>query len=345
MFSGDERRRAYLAKIASLYYERGKGQQEIALEIGVSRSAVSRLLTEAREAGIVEIKIHYPWRTSAELEQALCHTFGLTKAVVLAREDQPYERMLEGLGILAAQYFEEILHDGMMIGISWGLALYQMIKVMPICHLKNTEIVQLVGATGHENAGIDGPDLAALLAARLGGRCRYLHAPAVVETEAARETLLQDHNIHETLNRAEMCEVALVGIGTTASALNSMLRTGYLTEAELEHIRQAGAVGDVCAQHYAITGRWLDIDINRRTIGVGVPALGKIKTVIGVAGGTLKSAAILGALHGGFVNALITDDLAAQEVLALHQQVRVDGPLASRMAPSGGPPGIDMSRP
>jgi DNA-binding transcriptional regulator LsrR (DeoR family) len=39
--------------------------------------------------------------------------------------------------------------------------------------------------------------------------------------------------------------------------------------------------------------------------------------VIGVAGGEAKAEAILGALRGGHVNVLVTDDVTARKVLAL----------------------------
>jgi len=63
----------------------------------------------------------------------------------------------------------------------------------------------------------------------------------------------------------------------------------------------------------------LDIDINRRVIGIRLDALPKIDTVIGVAGGSRKGQAILGALRGGYAKVLITDDQAAHKVLALHE--------------------------
>jgi DNA-binding transcriptional regulator LsrR (DeoR family) len=313
----DDERSILLARVASLYYDHDKSQQDIADEVGVSRSAISRFLTEARERGIVEIVVHYPWRTCPELEQKLISTFNLKAARVLARENKSYEEMLQGLGILAARYLDHILHDGMIIGISWGSALYQMIRALPMRDLPGVEAVQLIGATDSESLPSDGPILAQLLSNRLGGLCRYLHAPLVVENEAGREVLLQDRNIRETLARAEQADVALVGIGSTNSEFYSILRAGYVDEAETQRIRAAGAVGDICAQHYSLTGQWLDIDINRRTIGIDLGTLSKIKTVIGVAGSSRKGAAIFGALRGGYLDVLITDDQAAQKVLAL----------------------------
>jgi DNA-binding transcriptional regulator LsrR (DeoR family) len=312
-------RLTYLAQVASMYYDQGQSQEEIAKEFGISRSAVSRLLTEARQKGVVEIIVHYPWRTCLELETALVSTFDLKAASVLFRENRPYEEMLQGLGVLASRYLDRIIHDGVTIGISWGTALYQMINAMRPRHLLGVKIVQLIGATGSENVPTDGPVLAQLLTGQLGGSCYYVYAPLIVESEAVREVLMQDRNIGDTLSRAKQADIALVGIGSTRADLSSLLRAGYLNEDEQDHIRATGAVGDICGQHYSLTGEWLDIDVNRRVVGISLDNLARIETVIGVAGSSRKGAAILGALRGRYVNVLITDDQAARKVLALHE--------------------------
>jgi deoxyribonucleoside regulator len=312
-------RLAYLAQVSYMYYDQGKSQEEVSKEFGISRSAVSRLLTEAREKGIVEIIVHYPWRTCTELQEAFVSTFKLKAAHVLLRENKPYQQMLQGLGVLAARHLDRVLFDGVIIGISWGTALYEMIKALRPRHLSGVEVVQLIGATGSENVPTDGPILAQLLTGQLGATCYHLHAPLLVDNETVREVLMQDHNIRDTLARAERADIGLVGIGSTRSDLSSLLRAGYVNEDEQDRIRATGAVGDICGQHYSLAGEWLDIDVNRRVVGISLDDLSKIETVIGVAGSSRKGAAILGALRGGYVNVLITDDQAAQKVLALHE--------------------------
>ena len=315
----DDRRTAYLARVASLYYELGKNQQEIAEDLGVSRPAVSRLLSEAREKGIVEITIHYPWRTSPELERRLCQAFQLRRAIVLVREQKSDEDMLVGLGILASHFFQDLLWDGMIIGISWGRALYQLIRALTPRSLLQSEVVQFVGASGNESSPTDGPLLAQLLSSRLGCQCRYLYAPVIVDNAETRQSLLQSRSIRDTLDRASQCHVALVGIGSTAPELSSMQTARYLSVEELREMRRCGAVGDVCAHYYDINGRYLDIEVNRRTISVAREDLAQIDLVIGVGGGEQKADSILGALRGGYVNVLITDDLAAVKVLEQEQ--------------------------
>ena len=48
-----------LTRVASLYYEPNRTQQEIAEQLALTRSNVSRLLTEARERGIVGIRVQH----------------------------------------------------------------------------------------------------------------------------------------------------------------------------------------------------------------------------------------------------------------------------------------------
>ncbi len=68
----EEERIDLLTQVAVWYYEEGLNQADIAQRIDKSRSMVSRLLDQAREAGLVEVRVRHPLRTDAELEQRLC---------------------------------------------------------------------------------------------------------------------------------------------------------------------------------------------------------------------------------------------------------------------------------
>lgn len=314
----DEKERLdYLAKIASQFYERGVSVEEIAEGAGLPVSEVNALLSEARDKGVVEFVVHYPWKTSPDLEQQLKQRFNLKGTRVLIRENKSYPELLQGLGKLAADYLVSILSDKTVIGISWGSALQQMIRSLPPMSLPDVEVVQLIGATGSESNPDDGPILARLLSNRLGASCRYLHAPLIVKNETGRNVLLQERTIRETLARAENANIAMVGIGSTDAQFSSLLRTGYLSKDEVEQIRTAGAVGDICAQHYTASGEWLNIDVNRRVVGISLDTLSRIPTVIAVSGGVHKSVSILAALKKQYVNVLITDDQTALKLLEL----------------------------
>jgi deoxyribonucleoside regulator len=175
----------------------------------------------------------------------------------------------------------------------------------------------MIGAVGTGDPLIDGPDLARLLVDLYGGECRYLHAPLIVENADVWKALLQEPRILEPLSLARRADVALVGIGSPAAEVSSLLRAGYLDRDELARLQAQGVVGDICSRHYDIDGRVLDIELNRHIVGIDLETLHGIEQVIGVAAGVAKSKAILGALRGRHVNVVVTDDVAAREVLTL----------------------------
>jgi len=312
-----------LAQVASLYYEDNLTQAEISRQLGTSRATVSRLLREARDVGVVEITVHYPWKTDSETEHNLIARFHLRQARVLVGRGQPYEEILHGLGVLAARYVEGILAEDTILGISWGTAVYSTVQALRPDRGLPITVVQMIGAVGTGDSRIDGPDLARLLANIYGGEYRYFHAPLIVEEAHVREMLLQEPRIRETLSLARRADIALVGIGSLVPEVASLLRAGYLDREALARLRAQGAVGDVCARHYDAQGRVLDIELNQRIVGIELETLHVIEQVIGVAGGEAKAEAILSALRGGHVNVLVIDDAAAWKVLELDQADQV----------------------
>jgi deoxyribonucleoside regulator len=314
----DGERMTLLAQVASWYYEENLSQEAIAQRVGRSRSMVSRMLQEARELGLVSIQVHFPLRSDVELAQRLCHTFGLTEAHVLADAPTDYDMLLKQLGELGARCLQRKLHDGVAIGMSWGTALYQVVRAMPEMPLHAVSIVQFIGAVGHGDPMVDGLELARWLAQKLGASLRTMRAPLMVESEAVAAGLLQDRAITEVLTLACQVEVALVGVGTTEPPrLSSLWRPGYLTESDLLHICQAGIVGDILGRPLDADGRWVHTTFDRRVIGVDLETLKAIPTVIAVAGGLAKTHAILAALRGGYLDVLVTDAKTAAAVLAL----------------------------
>ena len=312
----DDRDRA-LVQVATLYYEQGLRQEEIAQRVGISRSNVSRLLTEARRQGIVEIRIRHPLRTVASLEAKLRARFKLRDARVLSAGTRNPDMILQGLGSLAAEQTRQFLHDDMILGIGWGRALYETVNAFPRVAGYRVQVVQTMGGIGAANPHIDGTELARRLAEALGGRFRYLQAPFLVESPAVCQALMQDRNVREVLDLARKADVALSGIGAMQPELSGLVRAGYLTKEELLSAAQAGAVGDVCGHYIDAHGRICDLELDQRVIGIDLPSLCKLKCVIAVAGLPEKAPAILGALRGGFVHILVTDDSTAQEVLRL----------------------------
>ncbi|MCZ2112976.1 MAG: sugar-binding transcriptional regulator [Anaerolineae bacterium] len=307
-----------LASVAELYYVEGRGQAEIAHRFGYSRSAISRLLAEARQNHLVEVRINHPIQRDTELEHILRARFGLESVFVAQRGALSYERTLTLLGRIAASYLEGVLSNDSTICISWGTAVYETVAALRPRRLRGAKVVQMIGGLGMGDSQIDGPGVAFRLAASLGAQCYTLNAPHITADRRTRDSLLSSRAVRDALALALQADYALIGIGSLVQSRSSLLRSGYLSAADLDAIRATGAVGDICGTHFDVDGRVLDIDVNSRIVGISVPEFraGPCKTVA-VSAGRIKAPAIAGALKGKFVDVLVTDSNAAEEVLAL----------------------------
>lgn len=307
-----------LGQVASWYYEDNVDQSVIAERIGKSRSMVSRMLQEAREVGLVEIKVIFPLKRDADLESRLTQAFNLSQAYVLANIPDDQDLLRQRLGILGARCLQNHLRDDIKIGLGLGTTVHQVVRAMPKVELKGVKVVQISGAIGSGSPAFDGSELARWLSEKLSATYQALYAPLVVKDEALAVSLLQDPTIADTLLEASRVDLALIGIGTLDPSLSSLQRVGYLNKIDLAALHQIGAVGDILSRHFNAAGKPVDLPANRRVIGLDLVTIQTIPTVIAVAGNAIKAPAILAALRGGFVNVLVTDSLTTAEVLALH---------------------------
>jgi DNA-binding transcriptional regulator LsrR (DeoR family) len=76
-------------------------------------------------------------------------------------------------------------------------------------------------------------------------------------------------------------------------------------------MQRRGAVGDICFRFYDADGQPIKSPLMKRVIGIDLGKLRACKRVVGVAGGMQKLHAILGALRGGLIDILITDQRTA----------------------------------
>lgn len=320
----DHNRQELLAEVASLYYEAGLGQAAIAERIGVSRSNVSRLLTEARRNGVVEVRIIRPLPTDESLQTRAVKLFGLRDAAILDSKWIPESQMLSRVGTLAARYLESMLSDNDSLAISWGTALREVENALSSRREQNVRVVQMIGGVGTAHPDVDGTELARRFAESLGGRHHYMNAPLLVEDPATRRALIQEPRIRRVLEMAAECSVALVGIGAVEPSVSSLLRAGYVTKETLIELQRVGVVGDVCGWHFDIQGRIVDTYLNRCIISLDPTAIKKIPHVVGVAVGRPKALAILGAIRGGFINVLVTDSAMFEEIQRLDRAYPLD---------------------
>jgi DNA-binding transcriptional regulator LsrR (DeoR family) len=305
-----------LARAARLYFVEDRSQDDVAAVLGTTRSNVSRMLKQARDLGIVEIRIVDPARRDHELERALSDRFPLVDARVL--EVAPDTDVLPGVGRLAMRWLEETLRDGQVVALSWGQTLEAMVRAVDGLSRRDVEVVQLVGGLSSLDSSATGQELVRELSERMGARHRYLHAPALFGSAEALAMLLRERTIAAALDAAKRADIAVVGIGTPGVGSSEALLTALaLTPEERAAFDAARPVGDVCGRYYDLAGGAVGGAVGERVLAVTLDDLRAIPTVAGVAAGREKARGILGALHGRIIDVLVCDQAAASAVLSL----------------------------
>lgn len=315
-----------LADVAQKYYLEDQTQEQIARRLGVSRSNVSRMLKEARERGVVEIRVHHPLRTLAETQARLRTALGLRDCLVLAAAASgpaldPPPDVAHQIGALAARYLQDHLADGATIGVGWGSTVYHVVTSGYLGKKSGSTVVQLMGSVGGATPDIDGAQVAGRLGRALGGRILYLHAPMVVSDASVRRGLLRDQHIRKTLEAARRADALLVSVGAVTHA-SGIYRAGYLNDADLEYIQDQGAVGDICGSYFKQDGSPCSLELEERTIAASADAMRGAALRVGVGWGAAKALPSLGAVRAGLINVLITDEEAARELLRVLDEER-----------------------
>jgi len=307
-----------ILRVAWLYHVEGLTQTDIADALDMPRSKVIKLLRDGFDSGVVSIQLSDERFNCLKIEADLKRELGLKDAYVIPAP-QDADRLTNLLGWAAASYLPKVLRDGMTLGTAWGATLLETAKQFRDLPREHCAVTMMMGGIADSLPAVNPNDIARMFASRLSGRMYYLCAPVLIENANLREALLQDASIKTPLALAKACNVALLGAGTVSPDA-TLTTAGIISGPQLAELRARGAVGDLLARFFDAAGEPVRSEFDARVIGVELTDLKAIDTTILVAGGDTKVAAIVGAVRGGYINTLITDEVTAQQVLT-HQEV------------------------
>jgi deoxyribonucleoside regulator len=303
-----------LADVAKMYFLQGKNQAEIAKAIGMTRSNISRMLTEARNAGIIQIQINRPLKEDHALAQKLVERFDLINARVVCVEQS--SQLLPKLGRVAGKELLSRLKPGWILGTSWGTAICATVDQLEVTTpISDIRVVQLLGAFGARIKEYDGHSIVRRLEEKLDAESIYINAPFLVENKKVAASLFENKNVEEPLRFGKHADIALLGVGSSELSHCSYYLANYVNREEILDIQEKGAVGDVCARFFSIDGELIPEIFQDRMIGISLYDLVNIPLRIGVAGGAAKIDPIIGALRSGLINILVSDTATIAEVL------------------------------
>ncbi|MFV2063973.1 MAG: sugar-binding transcriptional regulator, partial [Chloroflexota bacterium] len=217
----------------------------------------------------------------------------------------------------AADLLDQLVKPGQTICIGAGRTLATVTGLMTRRHLRGVIVVPATGNAGHAGLDIDYSSVAQSAAKALGGTAYRISAPAILGAGASAPQLeASNPQIRDALVAARHAEIYFLGLGSLAGD-EIFVRTGLISSVDLDAVRAAGAVGDLCGSFFSASGQACPGPFATRVVGIGLDDLRRAPLVVVCVGGEEKIPAIAGALRGRLFNTLVTDEHTARGVLEL----------------------------
>ena len=137
-----------LAYVARRYYLENQRQSDIAKELGVSRPLVSRMLSEARELGVVEITIHEPGARAERLMERL-HLYSAIQNGVLIEDGKDEDETNRALSQGAVELLQNI--GTQRLGVGWGYLIGQLVTWLETNPQQDSSITDICPLVGNAN--------------------------------------------------------------------------------------------------------------------------------------------------------------------------------------------------
>ncbi len=313
----EERRRATALRAAQMYYLQDQTMESIARELSMSRSSVSRLLTHARDTGLVEIRVHSSRENGVELERSIAERFRVTAHVVPVPSVISDVDRLERVAMTAARLLGGFIDSNATIGVAWGSTMSAVSRHLVPKEVQNVVVVQMNGAGNTQTTGID---YASRILQRFGdaygAQVQQFAVPAFFDDPATKEALWRERSVRRLLEVQARMNVAVFSLGSPFAEVPSHVYIGgYLDPSEYESLSKDAVVGDLATVFFRPDGSSDDITLNARASGPDLTKLRRVARRVCVVSGAQKLATLKGALAGNLVTDLVLDQTLATKLM------------------------------
>lgn len=290
-----------LARVAHLYYEEDKTQGEIAELMCVSRPLVSRMLNEARNLGIVEIRVHSPARSAESLAEWMCRTYDLHSSMLVAEEESD-DIINYTMAKRLLTYIED--QKPTVVGVGWGTVIgiaAKMLERVPVHRNSIQTLCPLLGNCNVLSRQYHSDENVRMLAEAYDAQPVFLHAPAYYSSEADAKRMRETQQYKNVVSQWEKLDLAVVEIHD-----DSIIdRTGYLC--------QEKAVG--YAAGYGVDAEGNVIPLTYSIMRIPLHMLERCRRVIGICAAGTSAQAVDGILRSGLITDVLAQDAMAEQLL------------------------------
>jgi deoxyribonucleoside regulator len=311
-------RTATVLRAAEMYYLEQKTMDTIAEVLGVSRATVSRMISEARTSGLVEITVHRDRRAAATLERLIAERYHVDVTVVAPPENATDTDRLRHAAAQAGTVLRASLAPDLSIAVAWGATVATMARSLSPGVVPGLQIIQMSGAGNTFSSGAEyAAGTLGRFGAAFGARVHHFPVPAFFDKASAREALWNERSVQRILRLQERANLAVFSVSALDARIPGHLyRAGYLQRDDLRELLDRGVVGELGTVFLRADGSSDSIQLNARSSGPPIETLKRIRRRLCVAVGAAKAPIIRAALCAGAITDLVVDDEAAELLVA-----------------------------
>jgi len=298
-------------QVAEAYYLRDESKVAIADRLHITRFQAARLLTLAREAGMVHIEVRAPGGIDRELSALVQAKLGVARALVIT--SLAGASPLDDIGFTLARTVADVVEPGDIVGLTWSRATIAMTQ--QLSHLQPCSLVQLGGHV-EGVTGMPGTVEIVQRAAQVsGGRSFPIYAPLVVQDGHTAQSLRTQPTIASAIELFAQLDVAVVSVGAWMSSGSTIYDT--VPESLRRSATDMGVVGEIGGRLFDRAGQPVPDLIDDRIIGISLEELRQVPEVIATSYGAYRAVATIAAARAGLIKTLIADRSLALAVLDL----------------------------
>ncbi|MCP5096823.1 MAG: sugar-binding transcriptional regulator [Chloroflexi bacterium] len=304
---------------AQMYYYQNIPMKKIAVELQVSYSTVSRLLSWARDQGLIEIRINDIRGRATSLEESIRLHYKIQNVQIVPVPEIAGEKAWQQrVAKATASYLNQCIEGGMILGVAWGGTINLVAANLTPKPLFGVQVVQLNGGgivsdPSSNHAG----GLVTQFANNYQAKGNLFPVPAFFNYPETKQVLWQEPSIQRILDLHQQADILLYTIGTSQGKMRSAAYMGnYLTDRDFLEIKQHGIVGDIANIMIRQDGSYNGIPLNTRACGPELELFRKVEKSICVVSGYNKLAGLKAALSAGYATDLIMDEPTAHQLIA-----------------------------
>ena len=300
-----------LVKVAWYYFMNNMTQQQIAETLGIPRMRVVKMLSQAKDEGIVQFKINQSIEKKIGIENSLIEKYGLDDAVVVPQTVP--EKVVDSVSMAAALYIDEKTKEGDFINIGFGHTVSTTVSNLTYNTDKKLSFVSLTGGVSHYTSTIiKGAHYRP--ASKVTPDIHIIPAPLLASSKDTARAFLNERSISDIFSMNKLAHMTVIGIGALKENA-SIFKLNIASENDFQLMKMNGAVGDLLSNFIDPSGTLVESDLHDRLISTPISNLKEFRNTIAVAGGVEKKDAIKAALLGGYINVIITDETTARQLI------------------------------